>query len=205
MDKNDYFDFVENLQDFIERCQILRSIDRCSNTTHLMPYSVAQHSFYVALYGMVFAHLENHRLYPDGPVYDLELVLQKALIHDLEETITGDILYPLHTEYPEFKEKLDFIRKKSVNDEVFRELPYEIKKLFVKLWNTSKDSSMEGKLVACMDKFEILIFAISEMNLGNSHFSIIYHNALDIILSDFKEIKSVIAVVEKIWNKFKDK
>jgi len=91
---------------FLDRLQKLRWIDRCSNTSHIKEYSVAQHSFYVALYGMAFSYIENERL--ECEYYEIELVLQKALAHDLEESLTGDILFPLHNDYPEFKEKLDF-------------------------------------------------------------------------------------------------
>ena len=187
---------------FFDRVQKLREIDRCSNTPHIKPYSVAQHSFYVTLYALVFAHIENERITTerrgaDDHYYNVELVLQKALVHDLEESETGDILFPLHSENPEFKDKLDFIRNKCVEDKVFKELPELTKELLIRLWKTSKDNSTEGNLVACMDKFEILMYAVSEVQLGNNSFHEIYRNAIHIITTKFK-IPSVLGVVEEI-------
>jgi len=189
---------LEEKFDFFDRVQKLRYIDRCSNLPHIKPYSVAQHSFYLALYAMVFAHLENERL--EGYYYNLELVLQKALVHDLEECETGDILYPLHDENPDFKERLDYIREKCVKEKIFEELP-EITGLKLKeAWLTAKDDSPEGQLVACMDKFEILIYAVTEIEIGNQAFRGIYLNALNIIRREFN-IPSVLKVVNEIVNK----
>ena len=93
--------------DFFDRMQKLRYIDRCSNTAHIKPYSVAQHSFYTALYALTFAQIENERAGGDD-LYNIGVLLQKALLHDLEESETGDILYPVHNENPEFKDRLDY-------------------------------------------------------------------------------------------------
>ena len=191
--------------EFFERAHKLRGIDRCSNTSHILPYSVAEHSFYLALYAMVFAHMENERIEEEGGIddslYNIELVLQKALVHDLEESITGDILFPLHNNYPEFKDKLDFIRNRCVEAEVFQELSLYTREKFIQAWKSAKDDSKEGQLVACMDKFEILIYAISEIQLGNVEFYQIYSNAISIIQDNFR-IPSVLEVIEEITDAY---
>lgn len=181
--------------EFFERVQRLRWIDRCSNTPHIKPYSVAQHSFYVSLYAMVFAHLENDRLEEER--YNLELVLQKALVHDLEECETGDILYPLHDENPEFKERLNYIRDQCIEHKIFEELPLLVREKFKQAWRSAKDDSPEGQLVACMDKFEILMYAFSEYSLGNKSLYSIAGNAIRIIERDFR-IPSVLEIVHCI-------
>jgi len=185
--------------EFFERVHKLRGIDRCSNTSHILPYSVAEHSFYTALYAMVFAHMENERLKEES--YNLNLVLQKALVHDLEESETGDILFPLHNDNPEFKKILDFIRNKCVDLIVFEELPDMSRNKCVTAWKTAKDDSLEGQLVACMDKFEILIYAISEIDLGNKNFFKIYNNSISIIRDEYP-IPSVLDVIEEIMDKY---
>ena len=48
-----------------------------------------------------------------------------------------------------------------------------------------------------MDKFEIIMFALTEFALGNKAFFEIYKNAVNIIKEEF-EIQSVLEVVEEI-------
>ena len=181
--------------DFLKRTQALCYIERCSNTPHIRSYSVAQHSYYIALYTMLFADLENDRMREKGErlfgkeryysLYDTSEVIKKALLHDLEETITGDILYPVHSSNVNFKKTLEQVRKKCVDEEVFKELPKKVREYYIRLWKTSKDSTKEGILVACMDKFEILIFAIQELDMGNQAFRVLYTNAISIIEKEF--------------------
>jgi len=188
----------KSIMNLFKRFNQLNYIDRCSNVPHIKPYSVAQHSFYAALYGMVFARLENERL--GKCKYVVSVVIQRALVHDLEESITGDILFPLHDENPDFKEKLDFIREKSVEEQVFNELSPAHKSILIRLWKEAKDDTPEGQMVACMDKFEILMYVISEIELGNKALNIIHRNAVEIIKRDYQSIVSVIRVVNEIQN-----
>jgi len=204
---------------FLDRLQRLRYIDRCSNTNHIKPYSVAQHSFYMALYGMVFAKIENQRIceeeqedeccgygreFVDSNYYNVEEVMVKALCHDLEESVTGDILFPLHNDHPDFKTILDQIRNKSAEEILFEELPAPVKKDFLYDWKTAKDDSIEGVLIACMDKFEIVLYALTEFELGNMGFAQIYQNAMRILDDEFN-IPSVSSVVEEIREMVKEK
>ena len=199
-----------NILNFLRRTQALCYIERCSNTPHIRPYSVAQHSFYIALYAMIFADIENERILierknSDGShynsLYDTSEVMKKALLHDIEESLTGDILYPVHHENKSFKETLDKVRKKCVDEEVFKELPKNVRKYYIGLWKTSKDTSKEGILVACMDKFEILMFAIQELDMGNQAFRIIYNNAVSIIEKEFS-IPSVNEILVSIRSNY---
>jgi 5'-deoxynucleotidase YfbR-like HD superfamily hydrolase len=185
---------------FLKRVQRLSWIERCSNTQHIKPYSVAQHSFYISLYGIIFASVENERRKEN--YYDIGLVAQKCLVHDLEESETGDILFPLHNNYPEFKDKLDFIRNSCIREEVFKELSPETKAYFSWLWRASKDNTPEGRMVACMDKFEILVYAVGELAIGNRTITTIYENAIKIIKEQFSEIESVINVIEEIEEEY---
>ena len=198
-----------NILNFLRRTQALCYIERCSNTPHIRPYSVAQHSFYIALYAMIFADIENERIRENevmgmdyvSNLYDTSEVMKKALLHDIEESLTGDILYPVHHDNKSFKETLDKVRDKCVNEEVFKELPKNVRKYYIKLWRTSKDTSKEGILVACMDKFEILMFAIQELDMGNQAFRVIYNNAISIIEKEFN-IPSVNEVLRDIESKY---
>lgn len=198
-----------SILDFLKRTQVLCYIERCSNTPHIRSYSVAQHSYYIALYAMLFADLENQRIREENVIstvpfcdlYTTSEVIKKALLHDLEETITGDILYPVHNTNLNFKKTLDQVRKKCVDEEVFKELPKKVREYYIRLWTNSKDITKEGILVACMDKFEILVFAIQELDMGNKAFRVIYLNAISIIENQF-DIPSVNKVLVDIRSNY---
>jgi len=195
---------MDSLLNFFMKVRRLSYIERCSNTPHIRPYNVSEHSYYIALFAMVFADIENHRAVKTygEKIYDTSEVIKKALIHDLEESVTGDILYPLHHNNENFKIALDIVRREAINTHVFKGLPQEIQTYYIALWNSSKDYSKEGRLVACMDKFEILMFAVHEIEMGNRAFSGLYDNAIYIINRDFdiESVKEVIAEIKKIYS-----
>ena len=184
---------------FFRRVRALSYIERCSNTPHIRSYSVAEHSYYITLYSMIFADMENLRIDKrgGGDFYDVSSVMRKALLHDLEESVVGDILYPVHAGDPIFKKALDEVRTGCVEAQLFKELPDSLRNYYVRLWKTAKNDSLEGKLVACMDKFEILVFAMQEIRMGNRDFWQLYENALEIIRM-YYSIPSVNSVISEI-------
>lgn len=191
----------DSILPFINRSLRLSLIDRCSNTPHVNPYPVASHSYYVALFAMMFADIENERLRNDlermHPLYDTSEVIKRALLHDLEESETGDILFPVHNMSPPLRRQLEKVRVYVVDNIVFEELPSEVRKYYIRLWRTSKDETMEGVLIAAMDKFEILVFATREIDMGNTLFREVYESAKKILKRDFK-IPSVLDTVFEI-------
>jgi len=202
--------------DFLRRARRLSYIERCSNTIHIKPYSVAEHSFYIALYTMIFADLENERIgeeiYDVGSIsnsssnikktYDVFEAVRKALVHDLEESETGDILYPMRNMDSDLRDKINEVRDICVNKVVFSELPVNVRNYYIRLWSTSKDDSKEGILVAAMDKFEILMFAIDELDIGNKAFLKMYKDVKEILFQfTIPSLLSVLDKIESIYGK----
>jgi 5'-deoxynucleotidase YfbR-like HD superfamily hydrolase len=64
---------------------------------------VAQHSSFTALYAMILADLEQGR----GRRVDVEKLLWMALLHDAEESRTGDIHHPFKHQDPAFTKSID--------------------------------------------------------------------------------------------------
>jgi 5'-deoxynucleotidase YfbR-like HD superfamily hydrolase len=199
---------------FIKRTRRLASIERCSNTAHIQSYSVAQHSFFISLYTKFFADLENKSLNKKeykGKIDTLKAI-EMAMMHDLEECLTGDLLYPFKhgvdlakEERKQLSSTIDHIISTHVERELFLELPYLIKKSYIKLWKQSKTDGIEGTLVEAMDKFEILIFALSEMDMGNMQMKPIYITAMEILLSKYNMFESLMKTLFHIDNYYKDK
>jgi len=188
-----------HISDFVFRARRLCSIDRCSNTPHIGKYPVSEHSFYTALYAMLFADLENSKL----KRYDTSEVIKRALIHDIEESVTGDILFPVKHGSDQVSALFKTIAIKCVEQEVFEGLPENIKQYYINLWKSSKDGSEEGLLVSGVDKFEILIYALTEVKLGNTQFGQIIDTAYNIIVTQFSNIESLVEVTNQLVNDYR--
>jgi 5'-deoxynucleotidase YfbR-like HD superfamily hydrolase len=199
---------------FIRRTRKLAYIERCSNTSHIQNYDVAQHSFFISLYTKLFADLENDRLKknPDNKTIDTLKAIEMALMHDLEECLTGDLLYPFKhgvdlakEERKQLSTAINHVISTHVEKELFHELPILIQKSYIKLWNQSKTDGLEGLLVEAMDKFEILIFALEEMDMGNMQMKPIYITAMKILLNKFNVFESLMETLFDIDEYYKDK
>jgi 5'-deoxynucleotidase YfbR-like HD superfamily hydrolase len=198
---------------FIKRTRRLATIERCSNTPHINHYSVAQHSFFISLYTKIFADLENYRynkIKEKGKIDTLKAI-EMAMMHDLEECITGDLLYPFKhgVDLDDVMRKqlsvtMNHVVETHVDKELFKELPNNIKEVYIRLWRGSKNNGIEGVLVEAMDKFEILIFALGEMEMGNMQMKPIYKTAMKILLSKYSMFKSLMDVILSIHTYYRD-
>ena len=168
-----------------------------------MNYSVAQHSFFISLYTKLFADLENewNKTRFEKRIDTLKAI-EMALVHDLEESVTGDLLYPfkhgvgLTDELrKQLSQAIDNIIDTHVDEELFKELPTKIKDAYKRLWRRSKTEGIEGELVEAMDKFEILIFALQEMGMGNMQMRPIYITAMTILLSRYNKFHTLVTVL----------
>jgi 5'-deoxynucleotidase YfbR-like HD superfamily hydrolase len=182
---------------FLLRTRNLSNIERCANILHIQRYNVAEHSFYTAFYALFFADLENRRISAsdydfDEPLYDCKKLLYKAILHDLEECVTGDILYPIKHGSYNFSEVIC----KVVEETLFAELDPRVARKYIEVWSQAKDDSKEGQLIEAMDKFELMLFSFTELMLGNVAVKPIYEKALEILRGQFHSITSLGLVVQ---------
>jgi 5'-deoxynucleotidase YfbR-like HD superfamily hydrolase len=199
---------------FIKRTRRLAAIERCSNTPHIQSYSVAQHSFFISLYTKLFADLENKRLIsePGDKTINTLKAIEMAMMHDLEECVTGDLLYPFKhgvgvskTMKENLSHAIALVVETHVNEELFKELPEMIRNAYIRLWRQSKTNGVEGLLVEAMDKFEILVFSLEEMDMGNMQMQPIFITAMEILLSRYNQFESLMETLFNINNYYKDK
>jgi putative hydrolase of HD superfamily len=106
--------------------------------------SVADHSFGVALLALYEGERRGH---------DLEKILKLALIHDLEEAITGDLT-------PKDKARLGRTKVQKVREAAIRELvsklPAKSRASYLGLWTDLRERrSKEARLVHQLDKVEM--------------------------------------------------
>ena len=118
------------------------------------PESVADHTFSMAIMGMIFSDLEN---------YNAEKILKIILLHDLVESITGDM--PQGQITREEKTALENnAMKKILND-----LPLSLQKQYGILWEEYQSNhSKEAKMVHQLDRLEMALQAKIYSNEGHS-------------------------------------
>ncbi len=144
--------------DFLKTAINLKKISRQGWIDKLSldnPESVADHSYSMAIMGMVISDLQN---------YDSEKIIKMILLHDLAESKIGD-----HT--PEQLNKEE--KKKLENnafDKIIKNLPDLIKLQYLQIWQEYQESnSPESKIVHQIDKLEMALQAKIYEKDGHSH------------------------------------
>ncbi len=109
------------------------------------PESVADHSYSMAMIGMVISDLEN---------YNSEKILKMILLHDLAESKIGD-----YTPKQLDKEKKNKLENNAFN-EIIKSLPDLIKSQYLQIWQEyQENNSPESKIVHQIDKLEMALQA----------------------------------------------
>jgi len=118
------------------------------------PESVADHSFSMAMIGMIIADIEN---------YDSEKILKMSLLHDLAESKVGDL-----TPDQMNKEKKIQLENMAFN-EIVEKLPASIKNEYLKIWQEyQENTTSESKIIHQIDKLEMALQAKLYQNEGHS-------------------------------------
>ena len=134
--------------DFFKTAVNLKKISRQGWINKLSlkhPESVADHSYSMAIMGMVISDLEN---------YNSEKMLKMILLHDLAESKIGD--YTPNQISKENKIKIE----NNAYDEIINTLPDAIKLQYGKIWEEyQKQESPESKIVHQIDKLEMVLQA----------------------------------------------
>jgi putative hydrolase of HD superfamily len=121
--------------------------------------SVADHSFGVAFVSLILGEMVEHRL-------DKTKLLTIALLHDLPESVIGDLATPATTHFPP-----DAKRKAETNalNELLSGLPPDCAGHWRSWWQEFEDgTSIEGQIVRDADRLDMLIQAyVYERTTGN--------------------------------------
>jgi len=134
--------------DFLKTAANLKKISRQGWIDKLSldnPESVADHSYSMAIIGMVISDLEN---------YNSEKILKMILLHDLAESKIGD-----YTPKQLDKEKKNKLENNTFN-EIIKSLPDLIKSQYLQIWQEyQENNSPESKIVHQIDKLEMALQA----------------------------------------------
>jgi len=134
--------------DFFKIAVNLKNISRQGWIDRLFlkhPESVADHSYSMAIMGMVISDLEN---------YNSEKILKMILLHDLAESKIGDYIPNQISKENKIK-----IENKAYG-EIISSLPDTIKLQYGQIWEEyQKQESSESKIVHQIDKLEMALQA----------------------------------------------
>ena len=109
------------------------------------PESVADHSYITAIMSMILSDLNG---------LDTEKILKMSLLHDLAESITGDLM----PEEISKKDKTE-LENQTISD-IFEKLPEPLVYEYTKIWNEyQKGESKEAELVHEVDRLEMAMQA----------------------------------------------
>lgn len=143
--------------DFLKTAANLKKISRQGWIDKLSindPESVADHTYSMAIMGMVLSDLKN---------YDTEKILKMVLLHDLAEAKIGD-----YTPNQLSKENKIEIENNTFN-EIIEKLPGNIKSNYSEIWKEYQDSiSKEAMLVHQIDRLEMALQAKVYQKEGHS-------------------------------------
>ncbi len=143
------------IEEFFKITTNLKKIPRKGWITKLgisFPESVADHTFSMSTIAMVLSDLQK---------LDTQKVLKMSLLHDITESITGDLTH----EDISKNEKIE-LENKTI-DKILCNLPDDLAKNYLTIWNEyGENISDEAKLVHEVDKLEMVIQALSYANDG---------------------------------------
>jgi len=143
----------------------LRYIERFSTCFKAHSESVAEHMYFTAWYSLVIGWW----LRQSGEELDLELLLSRAIVHDLEEARVGDIFRPFKYSTPELKQLIDeqsAIELEGVASDILSDVAFT--DYLVNLWHSSKDeASLEGCVLAFADFLSVLGYMWQELSVHN--------------------------------------
>ena len=135
----------------------LMNVKRCGTFRTINSQSVAEHSYYVALLSFDIANYIESNYEEDWKI-DKSVLLLKALLHDVEEGITGDIPHPMKNTFPFLKEGLDEGKRKILS---------EYFPSFASGFAMEAKKGKEGEIVEIADYVELYHYCVEEKLSGN--------------------------------------
>lgn len=144
----------------LELCDKMASITRWSHATCLRPESVLEHTGFVAIYAYQIGLKHGA---------DMGRLLQKAIVHDMEEVITGDIPTPTKYYSADMQRLIGDLELRSANaisEEVFGGA-------MVHTWiDAKKVGDLEGQIVYLADLAAVAYKIWAEKELGSRKFMV---------------------------------
>lgn len=170
MSGKSWYSLIEATSDDVRR---LSAVDRFSSIPVSVKENVAEHSFWVTLYTAAI-----HR-FLDSPDHLYGPLLLRAVTHDLEECVSGDVVLPLKYSTPELKEEVDRASELLLH----RMVPPEIRELRRELVPPGEDWDYINCVVKAADWLSLFQYMRREASRGNREIIPFYNR----MVRDFAE------------------
>jgi 5'-deoxynucleotidase YfbR-like HD superfamily hydrolase len=122
--------------------------------------TVAEHTFYVSTLSLILANDILERGFP----VDTGLLLQRCAAHDLDESLTGDIIRPFKHSDPDLHRMLQVAADNAMRNR-YATLPGG--DVLHDAWREAKCSDTEGQILDFADVWSVYLFMYREVRLGN--------------------------------------
>ncbi len=139
----------------------LAHITRYSSLPVLHRESVAEHTFFVS----IKSYLIGMDLLHGGVIIDFEAVLRHAIVHDIDEAFTGDIIRPFKYANPNLKTLMDQVTSESLRKNL--ENTPTGQNMFSDWCTSSNYPSLEHNIVKVADLWSCVHYGYRELQLGN--------------------------------------
>ena len=141
--------------------QRMSSIERYSSYPVIRRENVAEHSWYVTFYALLIAR----DLYSELCPVDIKDVMIRALVHDIDESLLGDVVITTKSTVPGLQEALEnaaMERIGGLSESLLGDSFLSDK------WKGVKDNTtLEGCIVQTADTLSVLSYIYQEYRFGN--------------------------------------
>lgn len=170
----------------------LSCIVRFGNTPRIVSENVAEHSYYVTFLAMV---LGDYLVEREVKIDRLRL-LRMALLHDVEETYSGDIIAPM--KQGTFREELE---KENIKNVLMLTKNLAGGKDYFHLWReVGNKKTLEARIIKLVDRLSCIIYCVREVHLGNRYFRAILECESKNLLKHSKNIPEIAEFITEIAN-----
>lgn len=148
----------------------MRYVNRWSTSRVAFPENVAEHSYFVCLYAMMIARWWTSNSYgaenadPDTHAAFIGTVLQRAVLHDIEEARTGDIHRPFKYSDPKLREAMKLASRIAAQQTIDPIAPEDTEEQdgLMHIWEKAKTDDQAGCIVCFADYLCVLAFIKQE-------------------------------------------
>jgi 5'-deoxynucleotidase YfbR-like HD superfamily hydrolase len=177
--KNDYLDIFESMNGSIRR---LAAIRRFSSMHVNRPESVAEHIGFASIYAFLIVLDMKSR----GEEIDIERTLGRVIVHDLDETMSGDIMRGFKYSNDKILEAIQEASEQNMNDLV-TEFGRKVGPSIIDNWKHSKSDDIEGDVIELVDFICVIAYCREEASIGNKLLDDIVRGGHKIMQVKFKD------------------
>lgn len=168
-------------------------VTRYSSIAVIRRENVAEHSWWVAFTSMLI----GIDLGGPGPMVNLGKLVTRALVHDLSECVSGDIIRTFKYSDPALTAAIQAADELSI-----RELAQDLGKasgLVTESWRNAKDESLEGDIIRFADMAVVAFYCREEDRTGNRGIRPVLQVMYDTWLHEFHDHRYLGPYVDEMF------